>query len=51
MLAMSPDLGLSYQPAFGLRHKIREAIAAKLKGHYLGGDSKRGSRWPISVAM
>jgi ISXO2-like transposase domain/Transposase zinc-ribbon domain len=37
MLAMSRDLGLSYKAAFVLCHKMREAMAAELKGRVLGG--------------
>jgi hypothetical protein len=39
-LAMSRDLGLSYKTAFVLLHKLREAMAAELKGRTLGGDGK-----------
>ena len=38
MLAMSRDLGLSYKAAFVLCHKMREAMAAELKGRVLGGE-------------
>ncbi len=38
MLAMSRDLGLSYKAAFVLGHKMREAMAAELKGRMLGGE-------------
>ncbi len=37
MLAMSRDLGLSYKSAFVLCHKMREAMAAEMKGRVLGG--------------
>lgn len=40
MLAMSRDLGLSYKAAFVLCHKMREAMAAELKGRTLGGEDK-----------
>src|SRR5271163_4032054 len=40
MLAMSRDLGLSYKAAFVLGHKMREAMAAELKGRTLGGEDK-----------
>jgi transposase-like protein len=40
MLAMSRDLGLSYKAAFVLCHKMREAMAAEMKGRVLGGDDK-----------
>ncbi|MDB5480158.1 MAG: family transposase [Caulobacteraceae bacterium] len=35
MLAMSRDLGLSYKAAFVLCHKMREAMAAEMKGRQL----------------
>jgi transposase-like protein len=38
MLAMSRDLGLSYKAAFVLCHKMREAMAAEIKGRQLGGE-------------
>jgi transposase-like protein len=37
MLAMSRDLGLSYKASFVLCHKLREAMAAEMKGRELGG--------------
>ena len=37
MLALSRDLGLSYKAAFVLAHKLREAMAAEIKGRQLGG--------------
>ena len=40
MLAMSRDLGLSYKAAFVLGHKMREAMAAEMKGRTLGGEAK-----------
>jgi len=40
MLAMSRDLGLSYKAAFVLCHKMREAMAAELKGRSLGGEDR-----------
>lgn len=40
MLAMSRDLGLSYKSAFVLGHKLREAMAAEMRGRALGGDDK-----------
>jgi len=39
-LALSRDLGLSYKSAFVLLHKLREAMAAELKGRTLGGNGK-----------
>jgi hypothetical protein len=39
-LAISRDLGLSYKAAFVLLHKLREAMADKMKGRKLGGDGK-----------
>jgi transposase-like protein len=38
MLALSRDLGTSYKTAFVLAHKLREAMAAELKGRTIGGD-------------
>ena len=40
MLAMSRDLGLSYKAAFVLCHKMREAMAAEMRGRALGGEDK-----------
>jgi transposase-like protein len=40
MLAMSRDLGLSYKAAFVLGHKMREAMAAEMRGRTLGGEGK-----------
>jgi transposase-like protein len=40
MVAISRDLGLSYKAAFVLCHKMREAMAAEMKGRTLGGDGK-----------
>jgi transposase-like protein len=40
MLAMSRDLGLSYKAAFVLGHKMREAMAAELRGRMMGGEGK-----------
>lgn len=40
MLAMSRDLGLSYKSAFVLCHKMREAMAAEMRGRTLGGEGK-----------
>jgi hypothetical protein len=37
MLAMSRDLGLSYKASFVLCHKLREAMAAEMRGRQLGG--------------
>ncbi len=39
-LAMSRDLGLSYKTAFVLLHKLREAMAAELRGRVIGGNGK-----------
>jgi transposase-like protein len=39
-LAMSRDLGLSYKSAFVLLHKLREAMAAELRGRVVGGEGK-----------
>jgi molybdenum-dependent DNA-binding transcriptional regulator ModE len=43
MLAMSRDLGLSYKAAFVLCHKMREAMAAEMKGRTLGGPGAEAS--------
>jgi transposase-like protein len=43
MLAMSRDLGLSYKAAFVLGHKMREAMAAEMKGRTLGGKGTEAS--------
>lgn len=40
MLALSCDLGVQYKIAFVLAHKIREAMASKLKGMQVGGEGK-----------
>ena len=39
-LALSRDLNVSYKCAFVLLHKLREAMAAELKGRTVGGDGK-----------
>src|SRR3954471_7675029 len=39
-LALSRDLGTSYKTAFVLLHKLREAMAAELRGRTLGGEGK-----------
>ncbi len=39
-LALSRDLNVSYKCAFVLLHKLREAMAAELKGRVLGGEGK-----------
>ncbi len=41
MLALSRDLGTSYKTAFVLAHKLREAMAAELKGRTIGGEGKQ----------
>ena len=47
-LALSRDLNVSYKCAFVLLHKLREAMAAELKGRVIGGEGKsRGSRWRL----
>ena len=43
MLALSRDLGLSYKSAFVLAHKLREAMAAEIRGRQLGGDGEEAS--------
>lgn len=39
-LALSRDLNVSYKCAFVLLHKLREAMAAELKGRTIGGNGK-----------
>ena len=39
-LALSRDLGLSYKAAFVLLHKLREAMAAEMRGRVIGGEGK-----------
>ena len=39
-LALSRDLNVSYKCAFVLLHKLREAMAAELKGRTVGGEGK-----------
>ena len=39
-LALSRDLSVSYKCAFVLLHKLREAMAAELKGRVVGGEGK-----------
>jgi transposase-like protein len=39
-LALSRDLCVSYKCAFVLLHKLREAMAAELKGRVIGGEGK-----------
>lgn len=40
MLALSRDLGTSYKTTFVLAHKLREAMAAEMKGRTIGGEGK-----------
>jgi ISXO2-like transposase domain/Transposase zinc-ribbon domain len=40
MLALSRDLGVSYKCAFVLAHKLREAMAAEMRGRVIGGEGK-----------
>jgi transposase-like protein len=40
MLALSRDLGVQYKTAFVLAHKLREAMAAEIKGRAIGGEGK-----------
>jgi transposase-like protein len=40
MLAMSRDIGISYKAAFVLCHKVREAMAAAMRGRLLGGENR-----------
>lgn len=39
-LALSRDMGTSYQAAFVLAHKLREAMASEMKGETVGGEGK-----------
>ena len=39
-LALSRDLGVQYKTAFVLAHKLREAMAAEMKGRTMGGPGK-----------
>jgi transposase-like protein len=39
-LALSRDLSVSYKCAFVLLHKLREAMAAELRGRMIGGEGK-----------
>src|ERR1700726_1017796 len=39
-LALSRELSVSYKCAFVLLHKLREAMAAELKGRVIGGEGK-----------
>jgi hypothetical protein len=39
-LALSRDLGLSYESAFVLLHKLREAMAEEMRGRVVGGEGK-----------
>jgi transposase-like protein len=39
-LALSRDLGTSYKTAFVLAHKLREAMAAEIKGTRVGGEGE-----------
>src|SRR6266567_2714328 len=39
-LALSRDLRVSYKTAFVLLHKLREAMAAELRGRVVGGEGK-----------
>jgi len=39
-LALSRDLGVQYKTAFVLAHKIREAMAAEIRGTTVGGEGK-----------
>jgi len=39
-LTLSRDLGVQYKTAFVLAHKIREAMAAEIKGTMVGGDGR-----------
>jgi len=39
-LALSRDLGVQYKTAFVMSHKLREAMAAEIRGARLGGEGK-----------
>jgi hypothetical protein len=39
-LALTRDFGVSYKTAFVLLHKLREAMAAELRGRTIGGEGK-----------
>src|ERR1700683_4512837 len=39
-LALSRDLGVQYKTAFVLAHKLREAMAAEVRGMQVGGEGK-----------
>ena len=39
-LALSRDLGVQYKTAFVMAHKLREAMAAEMKGCKLGGEGE-----------
>src|ERR1700751_1938963 len=39
-MALSRDLDVQYKTAFVLAHKLREAMAADMKGLHLGGDGE-----------
>src|SRR6266850_1848924 len=41
MLAMSRDLGVQYKTSFVLAHKMREAMAAELRGINIGGKGRK----------
>ncbi len=41
MLAMSRDLGTTYQTSFVMAHKLREAMASEVRQSAIGGDGKR----------
>jgi transposase-like protein len=41
MLALSRDLGTHYMTAFGLAHKMREAMASEMKGAHIGGEGRK----------
>jgi transposase-like protein len=43
MLALSRDLGVDYKTAFVLAHKLREAMAAEMRGRQLGGEGTEAS--------
>jgi transposase-like protein len=42
MLALSRDLGVQYKTAFVLAHKLREAMAARMKGVRIVGAGRQG---------
>lgn len=40
LLALARDLDVQYKPAFVLAHKLREAMAASMRGLRIGGEGR-----------